>query len=306
MPKRYRDIAGDGGSNVAAQVSAQAERLKARMAGVRHAIAVMSGKGGVGKSAVTANLAAYFAREGWRVGVVDADINGPSIAKMLGVRGHSLDLDAGGVHPALGPLGIRVISMDLFLQEDHTPVVWDGPQAETFVWRGTMEMHTLREFLTDVHWGELDILLLDLPPGTDRLATLNDLLPDLHGSVVVTIPSAVSQLIVSKSVTMARDLLRTPVIGLVENMTSYVCPTCGAAHPLFAPTPQAETPGSSPGQAFAGVPLLGRVPFDPRMALAGDKGVPFILEDAASPAAVALAQVGEGVLNFVNSGSPVS
>ena len=184
--------------------------------------------------------------------------------------------------------------------------MWDGPQAETFVWRGTMEMHTLREFLTDVHWGELDILLLDLPPGTDRLATLNDLLPDLHGSVVVTIPSAVSQLIVSKSVTMARDLLRTPVIGLVENMTSYVCPTCGAAHPLFAPTPQAETPGSSPGQAFAGVPLLGRVPFDPRMALAGDKGVPFILEDAASPAALALAQVGEGVLNFVNSGSPVS
>ena len=298
MPKRYRDITGDGGSNVAGQVSAQAERLKARMAGVRHAIAVMSGKGGVGKSAITANLAAYFAREGWRVGVVDADINGPSIAKMLGVRGHSLNLDAGGVFPALGPLDIRVISMDLFLKEDQTPVVWDGPQAETFVWRGTMEMHTLREFLADVHWGELDILLIDLPPGTDRLATLNDLLPDLHGSVVVTIPSAVSQLIVSKSITMARDLLRTPVIGLVENMTAYVCPTCGTTHPLFAPTPQAET--------LAGVPLLGRVPFDPRMALAGDKGVPFILEDATSPAAQALAQVGEGVLNFVNSGSPVS
>jgi ATP-binding protein involved in chromosome partitioning len=298
MPKRYRDIAGDGGSNIAAQVSAQAERLKARMAGVRHAIAVMSGKGGVGKSAITTNLAAYFAKEGWRVGVVDADINGPSIAKMLGVRGHSLNFDADGVFPALGPLDIRVISMDLFLKEDHTPVVWDGPQAETFVWRGTMEMHTLREFLTDVHWGELDILFLDLPPGTDRLATLNDLLPDLHGSVVVTIPSAVSQLIVSKSITMARDLLRTPIIGLVENMTSYVCPTCGTMHPLFAPAPQAET--------LAGVPLLGRVPFDPRMALAGDKGVPFILEDATSPAAQALAQVGEGVLNFVNSWSPVS
>ena len=291
MPKRYRDIVGDGGSNVAAQVSAQAERLKARMAGVRHTIAVMSGKGGVGKSAVTTNLAVYFAKEGWRVGVVDADINGPSIAKMLGVRGHALNLDVDGVFPACGPLGIRVISMDLFLEADHTPVVWAGPQTETFVWRGTMEMHTLREFLTDVHWGELDILLLDLPPGTDRLATLNDLLPDLHGSVVVTIPSVVSRLIVSKSITMARDLLRTPVIGLVENMTAYVCPTCGTTHPLFAQTPQAETPGSSLGQALAGVPLLGRVPFDPRMALAGDKGVPFILEDAASPAAQALAQV---------------
>ena len=298
MPKRYRDIAGDGGSNVAAQVSAQAERLKARMAGVHHTVAVMSGKGGVGKSAVTTNLAAYFAKEGWRVGVVDADINGPSIAKMLGVRGRSLNMDAGGMYPALGPLDIRVISMDLFLKEDHIPVVWDGPQAESFVWRGTMEMHTLREFLTDVHWGELDVLLLDLPPGSDRLATLKDLLPDLRGSVVVTIPSAVSQLIVSKSVTMARDLLRTPVIGLVENMTSYVCPTCGTSHPLFAPAPQADT--------LAGVPLLGRVPFDPRMAQAADRGIPFILEDATSPTAEALSRVGEGVLNFVNSGSTVS
>ena len=295
MSKRYRDIAGDGGSNVAAQVSAQAERLKARMADVQHTVAVMSGKGGVGKSAVTTNLAAYFAREGWRVGVVDADINGPSIAKMLGVRGRSLNMDAEGMYPVVGPLDIRVISMDLFIKEDHIPVVWDGPQAETFVWRGTMEMHTLREFLTDVHWGELDILLLDLPPGSDRLTTLKDLLPDLRGSVVVTIPSAVSQLIVSKSVTMARDLLRTPVIGLVENMTAYVCPTCGASHPLFAPAPQAEN--------LAGVPLLGRVPFDPRMAQAADKGVPFILEDPASPAAQVLAQVGEGVMNFVNSGS---
>ena len=295
MPKRYRDIAGDGGSNVAAQVSAQAERLKARMAGVRHTVAVMSGKGGVGKSAVTTNLAAYFAMEGWRVGVVDADINGPSIAKMLGVRGRSLNMDAGGMYPVLGPLDIRVISMDLFLKEDHIPVVWDGPQAESFVWRGTMEMHTLREFLTDVHWGELDLLLLDLPPGSDRLTTLKDLLPDLRGSVVVTIPSAVSQLIVAKSVTMARDLLRTSVIGLVENMTSYVCPTCGTSHPLFAPAPQSGI--------LAGVPLLGRVPFDPRMAQAADRGIPFILEDAASPTAEALARVGKGVLNFVNSGS---
>ena len=135
---------------------------------------------------------------------------------MLGVRGHSLKLDAGGVHPAVGPLGIRVISMDLFLQEDHTPVVWMArrprPSSGAAPWKCT----PCASFSPTCTGAKLDILLLDLPPGTDRLATLNDLLPDLHGSVVVTIPSAVSQLIVSKSVTMARDLLRTPVIGLVE------------------------------------------------------------------------------------------
>jgi ATP-binding protein involved in chromosome partitioning len=160
---------------------------------------------------------------------------------MFGVRGHQLRLDAAGVFPAVGPLGIRLISMDLFLAEDKTPVMWDGPSGETFLWRGTMEMHTLREFLSDVHWGPLDLLLIDLPPGTERFSTLRDLLPDLQGTLVVTIPSAVSQLIVLKSITMARDLLRTPVIGVVENMTSYVCPTCGSAHPLFAQTSEAAS-----------------------------------------------------------------
>ena len=192
MPKRYRDIAGDGGSNVAGQVAEQVARLKARMAGVKRTLAVMSGKGGVGKSTITTNLAMFFAMQGWRVGVIDADINGPSLATMFGVRGHQLRLDTNGVLPAIGPLGVQLMSMDLFLAEDKTPVVWNGPNAETFLWRGTMEMHTLREFLSDVQWGALDILLLDLPPGADRVSTIRDLLPDLHGTVVVTIPSAVS------------------------------------------------------------------------------------------------------------------
>jgi len=220
MPKRYRDIAGDGGSNVAGQVAEQIARLRTRMAGVKRTLAVMSGKGGVGKSTITTNLAMFFAMQGWRVGVVDADINGPSLATMFGVRGHQLRLDTNGVLPAIGPLGVQLMSMDLFLAEDKTPVVWNGPSAETFLWRGTMEMHTLREFLSDVQWGALDILLLDLPPGAERVSTIRDLLPDLHGTVVVTIPSAVSHLVVLKSITLARDLLHTPVLGLVENMTS--------------------------------------------------------------------------------------
>ena len=261
MAKRYRDIVGDGGSNVAAQVAEQVQRLRARLAGVRSIVAVMSGKGGVGKSTVTTNLAAFFASQGWRVGVVDADINGPSLAKMFGVRGQRVQLDPAGVLPVAGPLGIQLISMDLFLEEDKTPVLWNGPTTETFIWRGTMEMHTLREFLSDVQWGALDLLLLDLPPGTDRLATLHDLIPDLQGTVVVTIPSDVSHLVVLKSITMAREVLQTPVIGLVENMTSYLCPGCGETHPLFGRGIDTELP--------LGIPLLGSIPFDPRMAMQG-------------------------------------
>jgi ATP-binding protein involved in chromosome partitioning len=229
----------------------------------------------------------FFAMQGWRVGVVDADINGPSLATMFGVRGHRLRLDTNGVLPAVGPLGVQLMSMDLFLAEDKTPVAWNGPDAETFLWRGTMEMHTLREFLSDVQWGALDILLLDLPPGADRVSTIRDLLPDLYGTVVVTIPSAVSHLVVLKSITLARDLLHTPVLGLVENMTSYVCPTCEQVHPLFGPTAPEEMP--------LGVPLLGRIPFDPRLAAAGDRGTPYILEYATSPAGQALCQMGERV-----------
>jgi ATP-binding protein involved in chromosome partitioning len=293
MPKRYRDIVGDGGSNVAAQVAEHTVRLRTRMAGVKHTVAVMSGKGGVGKSTITANLAAFFALQGWRVGVVDADINGPSLAKMFGVRGQQPRVEAGGVVPAVGPQGILVMSMDLFLPEDKAPVVWQGPQAETFLWRGTMEMHTVREFLSDVQWGELDLLLLDLPPGTDRVATIKDLLPDLRGTVVVTIPSAVSQLVVLKSITMARDLLHTPVIGLVENMTAYVCPTCEEVHPLFGPVSTEALP--------LGVPLLGRIPFDPRMAMASDGGVPFMFEHGASPAGQALQHLGSNVQTFLDT-----
>ncbi len=293
MPKRYRDIVGDGGSNVAAQVAEHTARLRTRMAGVTHTVAVMSGKGGVGKSTITANLAAFFAMQGWRVGVVDADINGPSLGKMFGVRSQRPRVEAAGVVPAMGPQGILVISMDLFLPDDTAPVVWQGLQADTFFWRGTMEMHTLREFLSDVQWGELDLLLLDLPPGADRVATIKDLLPDLRGTVVVTIPSAVSQLVVSKSITMARDLLQTPIIGLVENMTAYICPTCEQAHPLFGPVSTEALP--------LDIPVLGRIPFDPRMATASDRGVPFLFDHGASPAGQALQHLGANVQTFLAS-----
>jgi ATP-binding protein involved in chromosome partitioning len=269
--KRYRDIAGDGGSNIVGQVEAQQARLTTRLRDVRAIVAVVSGKGGVGKSSVTANLAAACAHAGDRVGVLDADLNGPSMAKMLGVRGAALVVGAGGVTPPASALGIRVMSMDLLLADDATPLVWQAPsQAEAHTWRGSMEANALREFLADTEWGALDLLLVDLPPGTDRVATVTGLLPALAGMVVVTIPSDVSSLVVRKSITVARQVA-APVLGVIENMAG-----------LF--------PGAG-GEALArdsGVPFLGRVPFDPELAAAADRGQPYVTAMPDAPAARAL------------------
>lgn len=285
--KRYRDIVGDGGSDVAGQIALQQARLRARMAAVGRTIAVVSGKGGVGKSAITANLAVSLAARGLRVGVLDADLNGPSIAKMLGVRGGTLRVTDAGVEPARSAEGVRVLSMDLLLPSDETPVVWDAPtQTDAHTWRGSMEGSVLREFLADTAWGTLDILLLDLPPGSDRLPTVAGLWPGLSGAVVVTIPSEVSHLVVKKSITLAREA-GVRLLGLVENMAGYVCLRCGEVGALF------EGPGGETTATQLGLPFLGRVPFDPRLAAAADRGRPFVLEHADTPAGRALSAVAE-------------
>ena len=278
MTRRYRDIAGDGGSDIAGQVQGQQARLRERLAGVRAIVAVVSGKGGVGKSSVTANLAACFALDGAAVGVLDADLNGPSMAKMLGVRGHKLVVQDGAVQPPRNALGVSVMSMDLLLPSDAAPLTWDAPtQDEAHTWRGTMEANALREFLADTAWGALDVLLIDLPPGTDRLQTVASLVPALAGIVVVTIPSDVSQLVVRRSLTVAAEC-RGPVLGLVENMAG-----------LF-PGPDAATLADD-----AGIPLLGRIPFDRALAEAADRGESIQAASAASPAAQALREIAAAI-----------
>ncbi len=275
--KRYKDIAGDGGSNIAGQVEAQQRRLKQRLESVRAIVAIVSGKGGVGKSTLTAGLACCFALEGWKVGVLDADLNGPTQAKVLGVRGRRLLIADGVVEPPCTGLGVKVMSMDLLLPTDASPLTWDAPvQDEAHTWRGTMEANAIREFLADTNWGALDVLLLDLPPGTDRLATIASLAP-LSGIVVVTIPSDVSRLVVRRSITVAAST-RAPVLGVVENMSG-----------LFVGADGAEL------AADAGVPFLGSVPFDPAIAAAGDQGDPFVATAPESAAAMALRRIAGGI-----------
>ena len=206
--------------NVLGQVLAQRERVAARLAHVARVVAVMSGKGGVGKSALTANLAAALAMQGRAIGVLDADIHGASAAAMLGARGQRVVIGLYGARPAIGVADVRVMSMDLFLNDDDTPVAWRHPgglAADAFVWRGTLEANALREFLADTDWGDLDCLLIDMPPGADRFETLMRLAPDLSGALVVTIPSPVSRLVVRRAIASARTA-GARLLGLVENM----------------------------------------------------------------------------------------
>ena len=278
MTKRYQDIVGDGGSNIVGQVQAQQTRLRERLGGVRAIVAVVSGKGGVGKSSLTASLANAFVLDGWRVGVLDADLNGPSMAKMLGVRGRTLTVGAEGVTPPASALGVKVMSMDLMLPSDATPLTWEAPtQAEAHTWRGSMEANALREFLADTAWGELDALLLDLPPGPDRLATVTSLVPALAGTVIVTIPSDVSHLVVRKSITVAVQA-NAPVLGLVENMAG-----------MFPGRPGVELARE------AGIAFLGSVPFDRELALAADRGEAFVAAMPTRESARALVSIARGI-----------
>jgi len=255
----------------------QEEKLKARMSKIKHKIAVISGKGGVGKSTVTVNLATAFAMHGHadRVGILDADIHGPSVPKIMGLTGQRLQVGPQGVFPASGSSGIKVVSMDFLLPDENAPVIWRGP----------LKMTAIRQFLSDIVWGDLDFLLIDLPPGTgDEPLSVAQLLPEMDGVVIVTIPSEVSQIVVKKAVIFARKL-GMPVIGIVENMSGFVCPKCGARIDIFR---------SGGGRKIAeelSVPFLGSIPIDEKVAEDSDKGVPFIIEHADSPASKAFMEI---------------
>ena len=264
--RTYHQLDEPDKSGLLAQVTAQRDRVAERLASVKHVLAVASGKGGVGKSFVTAALAVELARRGRSIGVLDADLHGPTTARMLGVTGGTLEVSEAGVTPATGAEGVRLMSSDLLLPED-APLRWREPEHERFVWRGTLEAGMLREFLGDVVWGELDILLVDLPPGTERLAALIEFVPPrvLAGALVVTIPSDASRRAVSRAMEVARAA-HVPVLGIVENMTGYVCPSCGTVSPLFQ---------GDAAQALSdatGTPVLARIPFDADAQTAADSG----------------------------------
>ena len=229
------------------------ERLGRR--GIRSIIAVISGKGGVGKSFVTSILASELKRRGYEVGVLDADLTGPSIAKVLGVTGKPHKGLNGGIIPIQTKTGIKVMSINLILDDPNMPVVWRGPIVNSVI----------RQLYWDVDWGDLHYLLVDLPPGTsDAPLTVFQSLP-LDGIIVVSSPQDLASMIVTKAVNMAKKM-EAPILGLVENMSYLDCPHCGQKISLFG-EPRGETLALS-----LGVPFLGALSLDPRIAQLSDEG----------------------------------
>lgn len=269
------------------QKGKQMKLIKEKMANIKHKIAIISGKGGVGKSLVTVNLAAALAVKGMtgKVGVLDADLTGPCVPKMLGLKGHKMELGPGGILPAMGPEDISVVSMDFLLPNDEAPVIWRGP----------MKMSAIRQFLGEVVWGDLEYLLIDLPPGTgDESLSVLQLLPELAGVIIVTIPSEVSQAVVKKAVTFANQM-NIPILGIVENMSGMVCPHCGEHIEVFSKG------GGAKVSSEMNVELLGSVPMDPKVALNSDSGVPFIYANPESPAAEIFSSIVEKVVKKIEA-----
>jgi ATP-binding protein involved in chromosome partitioning len=243
--RTYHDLTDADRSGLPEQIGAQRRRVAERLAGVGRVIAVMSGKGGVGKSYVTAHLARALSRSGRAVGVLDADLNGPTAARLLEAKDRRVAVTDEGVLPAVGADGVKFISMDQLL-EDGRPLAFRGPDTESFVWRGALEAAALREFLADVAWGPLELLLVDLPPGMQRFQDLAELLPGPPAVLVVTIPTPESLDAVRRALRAALER-GAPPLGIVENMVG------GGFRGDAADALAREF----------GIPVLARLPFHP-------------------------------------------
>jgi ATP-binding protein involved in chromosome partitioning len=294
--KRYHDIAGDGGSRILEQVAEQRTRITDGLAGVRHLVAVGSGKGGVGKSTLTLHLAGALRARGLRIAILDADFNGSSQARMAGVQGA---LFVPGSHKVSLPKtsnGIAVFSLGSVIPESEALEFESSAHGESHTWRATREFALLAEILESFEWGALDLLLFDLPPGAERTVQYADFLGPRVSFVLVTIPSEVARGVVARSVAAlskgpfgGAQGRRNRLLGYVENMSGYYCRDCNEIKPLFV----------SPDDSGLEIPCLGTVPFDPELARHCDMGIP-LAELPATPVGRALEHVALQLLDALD------
>ena len=255
------------------------QALAERLCKIRHKLLVLSGKGGVGKSTVAANLAVAFAAAGSRTGLLDIDLHGPSIPKLLHLEGRTLDLRQNTMEPVAVGDHLKVISIAFLLRSADDAVIWRGP----------LKMGVIKQFLRDVEWGELDCLIVDSPPGTgDEPLSICQLIEDADGAVVVTTPQDVAVADVRKCITFCRQL-KMPVLGVVENMSGFACPHCGQPTDLF------KAGGGERMAAEMAVPFLGRIPIDPAVVASGDEGRPLVSHYADTPSAKAFAHIADAL-----------
>jgi ATP-binding protein involved in chromosome partitioning len=261
----------------------KAECIEKAKIDVKHVVLVLSGKGGVGKSTVSVNLAYALSAHGYRVGLLDLDIHGPNIPKMLGLEGRRLSMDGDLIEPVQVTGNLAVVSMAFLLPDTSTPVIWRGP----------MKMSAIQQFLSEVDWGSLDFLVVDLPPGTgDEALSIAQLAPNLRGAIVVTTPQDVATIDAKKAVKFV-EALGLRVIGIIENMSGMICPHCKEEIDLF---------GKGGGKKIAeelGVPFLGSIPIDPEMRKAGDEGHPFIFAHEKSESWKRVTEVMEALVKIV-------
>jgi ATP-binding protein involved in chromosome partitioning len=259
--KSYYDIAGDGGSNVLEQVEAQQKKIARRLTGVRTMLAIGSGKGGVGKSTLTMQLACALRETGNAVSILDADLNGPSQARLGAVQDAILVPGESGARVPMTPSGIGVVSMGSLIPEPQAVDFESVATGSSHTWRATKEFTVLRELMECMDWGKLDYLLVDLPPGAERIVQYAELLGPAALFVLVTIPSDLATGVVARSLDA---LEKTPnrILGYVDNMTGYYCSDCEQIKPLFP----------APSQVKLDLACLGSVPFDPELAALCDRG----------------------------------
>jgi ATPases involved in chromosome partitioning len=258
-------------------------RLRDSLAKIKHVVIVMSGKGGVGKSTVSSNLAQALSVNGYQTGLMDLDITGPNIPKMFHVEDEKLTVEDDMLVPVLVPPSLKLMSMAFLLPEKDSAVMWRGP----------VKMGAIRQFIEDVNWGGLDYLVIDMPPGTgDEAISIVQLIPKADGVVIVTTPQDVALLDSRKSINFAAQT-KVPIIGLVENMSGFVCPHCGETTELF---------GSGGGEKTAksmNIQFLGRVPFEPSIVSSGDSGIPIVIRDPDSPSAKAFNGIVEKLIKTI-------
>ncbi len=262
----------------------EAQELRERLGRIRHKILVMSGKGGVGKSTVAVNLAVSLSLAGHKVGLLDVDIHGPSIPKMLRLEDAKVQEANGALQP-VEAAGMKVMSIGFLLRNRDDAVIWRGP----------MKMNVIRQFLKDVDWGDLDFLIIDSPPGTgDEPLSVCQLVKPLDGAVVVTTPQNVALADVRKSIRFCHQL-SIPVLGVVENMSGFVCPHCSTVTEIF------KSGGGEKMSAEMNVPFLGRVPIDPAVGESCDGGEPFVYHYGSTATARAFDRISAPVLALLDA-----